>query len=209
MAHQPQTKGIQKQRTIMYLQNISAEELNKYSVGGFSGRVVMIDSMESFRRNFHLLKGHNNIFGFDTETKPAFRKGRRNRVALLQLAFDNIAFLFRLNRIGIPGELSALMSDPGIIKAGVAVHEDIRVLQNIKQFEPAGFVELQKLVREYGIENASLKKISAIVLGFRISKSQQVTDWEAPLLSEAQKNYAATDAWVCYNIYRKLTEKDI
>ncbi len=84
------------------------------------------------------------------------------------------------------------------------MHEDIRALQEIARFEPGGFIDLQKLVREYGIESASLKKITAIVLGFRISKSQQVTDWEAPVLTEAQKLYAATDAWVCYRIYSRL-----
>ncbi|MGB4293035.1 MAG: 3'-5' exonuclease [Bacteroidales bacterium] len=188
----------------MYLNNITPEELSNYRVGYFSGRIIVIDSMESFRLHSDLLTGRK-ILGFDTETKPSFRKGRRNRVSLLQLAYDNTALLFRLNKIGMPGELVKLLSDPGIIKVGVAIHDDIRVLQDLKHFNPGGFIDLQKLVKEYGIESAGLKKIAAIVLGFRISKSQQVTDWEAPVLSEAQKVYAATDAWVCYEVYRKLT----
>ena len=188
----------------MYLKNITQEELSQYRIGHFSGKIIVIDRMESVHRYKDLFTCRK-ILGFDTETKPSFRKGRRNRVSLLQFAYDNTAFLFRLNKIGIPDELAKVLSDPEIIKVGVAIHDDIRVLRDLKNFNPAGFVDLQKMVKEYGIESASLKKISAIVLGFRISKSQQVTDWEAPVLSEAQKVYAATDAWVCYEIYKKLT----
>ncbi|MGQ9620500.1 MAG: 3'-5' exonuclease [Bacteroidales bacterium] len=187
----------------MYLKNIAPEELYNCRIESFSGKVIVIDRLKNFSGNIrHLF--NQKILGFDTETKPSFRKGRKNRVSLLQLAFDNTAFLFRLNRIGLPGELVKLLSDPQIVKVGVAVHDDIKILQNITRFEPDGFVDLQKVVREYGIESVSLKKISAIVLGFRISKSQQVTDWEAPFLTDAQKKYAATDAWVCYEIYKKL-----
>ena len=97
------------------------------------------------------------------------------------------------------------MSDSSIIKAGVAIHDDLRFLGRVKKFNPSGFIDLQKFVKNYGIQSSGLKKLAAIVLGFRISKSQQVTDWEASDLSEAQQLYAATDAWVCHEIYRKLT----
>jgi len=87
----------------------------------------------------------------------------------------------------------------------VAVHDDIRFLKSIRKFDPAGFIDLQNLVKNYGIQSSGLKKLTAIILGFRISKRQQVTDWEADTLSEAQQIYAATDAWVCHEIYRRLT----
>lgn len=96
------------------------------------------------------------------------------------------------------------MSDASVIKAGVAVHDDIRFLKGVKKFSPDGFVDLQNFVREYGIQSSGLKKLAAIVLGFRISKRQQITDWESDQLTEAQKIYAATDAWVCHQIYKKL-----
>ena len=96
------------------------------------------------------------------------------------------------------------MSDASVIKAGVAVHDDIRFLKGVKKFSPDGFVDLQNFVKDYGIQSSGLKKLAAIVLGFRISKRQQVTDWEADQLTEAQKIYAATDAWVCHQIYKKL-----
>ena len=104
----------------------------------------------------------------------------------------------------MPPELCDLLSDPGVIKVGVAIHDDIKYLSNVKHFTPSGFIDLQRYVRDFGIECSGLKKLAAIVLGIRISKRQQVTDWEASELTDAQKIYAATDAWVCYEIYDKL-----
>lgn len=187
-----------------FLTNLTSDELASYRLESFPGRVIVIENMENFRRHLPELKGEG-LLGFDTETKPSFRKGKRNRVALLQLAFDNTAFLFRLNRIGLPRELAQILADAMVVKAGVAIHDDIKILRQLSQFEPSGFVDLQKTSKEFGIESSSLKKLAAIILGFRISKSQQVTDWEAPVLSEAQIIYAATDAWVCYEIYLKLS----
>jgi ribonuclease D len=145
------------------------------------------------------------LLGFDTETKPTFKKGRKNKVSLIQLSTGTLACLFRINKLGLPDELIDLLSDPGVIKAGVAVHDDIRFLKGVKKFEPSGFIDLQTFVKDYGIQSSGLKKLAAIVLGFRISKRQQVTDWEANQLTEAQEIYAATDAWVCHQIYKKLT----
>jgi ribonuclease D len=128
---------------------------------------------------------------------------------LLQLANHDLACLFRLNKIGLPDELARLLSDPEVIKAGVAIHDDIRFLTGIRKFDPAAFIDLQPYVKNFGISSSGLKKLCAIILGFRISKRQQVTDWEAAELSEAQQLYAATDAWVCYEIYKNLTELKI
>ena len=145
------------------------------------------------------------MLGFDTESRPSFRRGKKNRISLIQLASGNLACLFRINKIGIPEELISILTDPEVIKAGVAVHDDIRFLKNVKKFDPAGFVDLQTLVKDYGIQSSGLKKLTAIILGFRISKQQQVTNWNAEQLTEAQQLYAATDAWVCREIYKKLT----
>jgi len=186
-----------------YVENISAQELEKYDLSWFKGELVVIEDIVTFKNNFPRLL-NSAVLGFDTETRPSFHKGRNNKVSLIQLATADLACLFRINKIGIPPELAELLADPEIIKAGVAIHDDIRVLKRIKRFEPEGFVDLQKLVREFGIQSSGLKKLSAIILGFRISKRQQVTDWEAAQLSEAQQVYAATDAWVCHQIYTKL-----
>ena len=187
-----------------YKENITVEEIQEYELSWFKGRIVVVDNPETFSRVMPLLK-KEKILGFDTETKPSFRKGHRNKVSLIQLSSGTLACLFRINKIGLPGELTSLLSDPSVIKAGVALHDDLKVLRKISRFNPEGFVDLQKFVRDFGIESSGLKKLTAIVLGFRISKRQQVTDWEAEELSEPQQIYAATDAWVCREIYEKLT----
>jgi ribonuclease D len=187
-----------------YQENITAEELALCELSWFKGEIVLIEDLETFYEVFPRLLG-SELLGFDTETRPTFKKGRKNTVSLIQLSTGDIACLFRINKIGIPEELVKLLSDPAVIKAGVAVHDDIRFLKGVKKFSPDGFIDLQGFVKDYGIQSSGLKKLAAIVLGFRISKRQQVTDWEADKLTEAQQVYAATDAWVCHQIYRKLT----
>ncbi len=186
-----------------YPETISEEDLGKCEISWFRGEIVLIEDMAAFNETFPRLKG-SKVLGFDTETKPSFKKGRKNKVSLIQLANDELACLIRINKVGMPAQLAGLLADENIIKAGVAVHDDIRFLKSVRGFDPLGFVDLQKFVREYGIQVSGLKKLAAIVLGFRISKRQQVTDWEADQLTEAQLVYAATDAWVCHQIYKKL-----
>jgi ribonuclease D len=186
-----------------YSESITPEELEKLELSWFKGEIVVVEDKKSFNETFPKIL-NSEILGFDTETRPSFRKGRKNKVSLIQLANEELACLIRINKVGIPAELSELLADPGIIKAGVAVHDDIQFLKRVKGFNPSGFIDLQKFVRDYGIQSSGLKKLSAIVLGFRISKRQQVTNWEAEQLTEAQQIYAATDAWVCHQIYRKL-----
>ncbi len=186
-----------------YAETITEEELGTFELSWFRGEIVLVEDMKTFNRTFPRLKG-SEVLGFDTETKPSFRKGRKNKVSLIQLANEELACLVRINKIGIPSKLAGLLADEKIIKAGVAVHDDIRFLKSVRGFEPSGFVDLQKFVKDYGIKASGLKKLAAIVLGFRISKRQQVTDWEAEQLSDAQMVYAATDAWVCHQIYKKL-----
>ncbi len=187
-----------------YNPNITAEEIANHELSWFRGEIVLVENFDTFRAVIPRLYG-SNLLGFDTETRPTFRRGQRNKVSLIQLSTDNLAVLFRINKLGLPRELIRLLADPAVIKAGVAIHDDIRFLKGVQKFSPQGFIDLQSFVKEFGIESASLKKLTAIVLGFRISKRQQVTDWEAENLTEAQQIYAATDAWVCHQIYRKLT----
>ncbi|HEX2968748.1 MAG TPA: 3'-5' exonuclease [Bacteroidales bacterium] len=190
----------------IYPETITPEEIAACELSWFKGEIVVVDNMTTFRHVFPRLIG-SPILGFDTETRPNFKKGKKNKVSLLQIANGSLACLFRINKIGIPDELVEILANKEIIKAGVAIHDDIRFLKAIRKFNPEGFVDLQPFVKDFGIKSSGLKKLCAIILGFRISKRQQVTDWEAEELSEAQQLYAATDAWVCYEIYRKLTGK--
>ena len=187
----------------MYKENITVEELAEHELSWFKGEIVLVDNLKTFFEVFPRLLGLD-LLGFDTETRPTFKKGKKNSVSLIQLSTEDLACLFRINKIGIPDELIKLLSDPSVIKAGVAVHDDIRFLSGVRKFTPNGFIDLQNFVKDFGIQSSGLKKLAAIVLGFRISKRQQVTDWEAEQLTEAQEIYAATDAWVCHQIYRKL-----
>jgi ribonuclease D len=125
-------------------------------------------------------------------------------VALLQLSGPEKAFLFRVNSIGMHRRLCNLLANPKIIKVGAAIHDDIRGLQRKHEFTPGAFVDLQKIVWEWGIRDKSVKKMAAIILGIRISKTQQLSNWEAESLTEAQCKYAATDAWVCREMYIHL-----
>ena len=187
-----------------YQENISVEELSEKELSWFKGEIVTVEDISTFHEVFPRLLGEE-LLGFDTETRPTFKKGRKNKVSLIQLSTGTLACLFRINKLGFPDELIDLLADPDVVKAGVAVHDDIRFLKGVKKFEPSGFVDLQNFVKDFGIQSSGLKKLAAIVLGFRISKRQQVTDWEAQKLTEAQEIYAATDAWVCHQIYNKLT----
>ena len=187
----------------MYKENITVEELAEHELSWFKGEIVLVDNLKTFYEVFPKLL-RTDLLGFDTETRPTFRKGRKNAVSLIQLSTEDLACLFRINKIGIPDELADLLSDPSVIKTGVAVHDDIKFLKSVRKFNSEGFVDLQTLVKDFGIQSSGLKKLTAIVLGFRISKRQQVTDWEAEQLTEAQQIYAATDAWVCHQIYKKL-----
>ena len=190
-----------------FQESVSKDELNSLEYISFGGNIFLIDTIEKFYDALPLLRKHK-LLGFDTETKPSFRRGTTHKVALLQLSSNDEAFLFRLNAIGLPEELAEILSNPQVIKTGAAIHDDIKLLQIRGKFQPAGFIELQMLVRKYGIKDFGLKKMAAIVLGFKISKRQQVTNWDAKSLTDLQIIYAATDAWICYRIYRTLVHND-
>ncbi len=189
----------------MFQEEISKDEILELPLKKFEGDVVVIDSEKGLKEIIRELKTYSYL-GFDTETKPNFKKGisNNNSVALLQLSTLDKAYLFRLNMIGLPKDLTDILADENIIKIGVAVKEDIKGLQNISNFEPNGFLDLQTYVKAFGIKNSSLKKITAIILNFRISKSQQLSNWESNPLKDKQIRYAATDAWVCLKIYEML-----
>ncbi len=189
-----------------FKKTITDEELSELPLSVFEGKIHLIEKVEEFTAAVNYLK-KQPILGFDTETRPAFKKGQSHQVALLQLSTADEAFLFRTNMIGLSPGLIKILSSPGILKIGVAIRDDIKILQKITPFKPGGFIELQEMVKLYGIENFSLKKLAAIIHGVRISKSQRLTNWEAPVLTEQQQVYAATDAWISYKIYIGLTQK--
>ena len=193
----------------MYKISILPEEIEKMPLGSFPGKITVIDKNGiDFVRAIAYL-GTQKIIGFDTETRPVFSPGQRhNHVALLQLSGAEKAYLFRVGSMGMRKLLCAVLSNPRILKVGAAVHDDVRGLQYYRKFEERGFVDLQKIAYEWGIRDKSVKKLAANILGVRISKSQQLSNWEADELSAAQQMYAATDAWVCREMYLKLLQSE-
>jgi ribonuclease D len=193
----------------MFIESIDPEQLKQLEFASFQGKIQVIDSIGfEFNKAISYLRAQK-VIGFDTETRPCFSQDQpRYGVALLQLSGPGKAFLFRVNKIGMHRRLCRLLADKNIIKVGAAIHDDIRGLQKLNGFEPGGFVDLQKIVWEWGIRDKSVKKMSAIILGFRISKTQQLSNWEAEKLSEQQCRYAATDAWVCREMYLKLLKSE-
>lgn len=167
--------------------------------------VTVIDSVAKARIALRALRKCTHI-GFDTETRPSFRRGHMNKVALLQLSSGPHCYLFRLNMPGIFDAAKPLLEDPEIIKIGLSVHDDYNALRRRGEINPAGFLDLQDYARTFHIEDISLQKIYAIVFGERISKAQRLTNWEAARLTEAQQIYAAIDAWACLKLYRYMRE---
>ncbi|MGE0089247.1 MAG: 3'-5' exonuclease [Bacteroidales bacterium] len=190
----------------MFAEEITNEEIKNLPLVQFTGKIFIVDSPQKVELFTELIK-NQPIIGIDTETKPSFKKGAKNPVSLLQIATLNQAFLFRINLIGLPDSVIPLFENPDIKKIGLALKDDINILKQIKHFNPAGFIDLQHYVKAFGIKSTSLKKIMAIIFGQRISKSQQVTNWDRPELTEAQQVYAATDAWACFQIYKELNNQ--
>lgn len=169
----------------------------------FRGKIVLVDNVSDAKKAVNYLT-RQPILGIDTETRPSFKKGVTYKVALLQVSTHNICFLFRLCKMGLPSVLTGLLSDKKGLKVGLSLKDDFHALHGRGDYKMGRYIDLQDYVRQFGIMDMSLQKLYANVLGRRISKSQQLTNWEADELTEKQKYYAATDAWACLRLYEKL-----
>ncbi|WP_274957676.1 3'-5' exonuclease [Millionella massiliensis] len=187
----------------MYQPTITNDEINLMPVAHFPGRVIVVDSEETMREAEAVLQGQT-LVGYDTETRPSFQKGLKYGMALVQISTADTALLFRVKQVPLSESIRAMLSSPEVIKVGAAIRDDIRGMHQVAEFQPAGFVDLQALVKRWGIEELSVKKMAAIVLGVKVSKAQRLTNWEAVRLTEPQQDYAALDAWVCREIYLRL-----
>jgi ribonuclease D len=185
--------------------NISPEEINNLPLKTFEGKTVVVSDATQLPKAIKEIEKYD-VVGFDTETRPSFKRGQVYQVALLQLAVPKKAFLIRINHTGIPDDIKRLFENENIIKAGVGIRDDIKALQKLKPFEPGGFHDLSLLAKQAGLQVESVKKLTALLLGFRISKSAQTSNWEAITFTQKQIEYAATDAWVCLELYQKLKQ---
>ena len=185
------------------LSKIDKEQIADLPRVVFPGRTEVIVSESATERAVKFLM-KQPLLGFDTETRPSFKKGLQYKVSLLQVCGGDVCFLFRLNRIDLPDCLIKLLSDRRIKKIGLSWHDDLHGLLARKQFKPGTFIDLQDMAAQMGIEDKSLQKLYANILGGKISKGQQLSNWEADSLTEAQMQYAATDAWACIQLYKEM-----
>lgn len=186
-----------------FAESISNEEVALLPVARFGGRICVVDDEESLEKACAYLS-EQSVLGFDTETRPSFKAGAMNRVALLQLSTCDRCYLIRLCCVKLPQRLLSILERSDIVKIGADVAGDIRSLSRVRRFKPRGFIDLQTEVAKFGIADRSLRKMSGIVLGQRVSKAQRLSNWEAQTLTDRQRMYAATDAWVCLKIYDAL-----
>lgn len=189
-----------------YNAHIDKNEISAMPTVAFEGRIITIDTPQAVDQAIIALSKETSV-GIDTETRPSFRKGVQHDVSLIQLSTLDTCFLIRLNRTGMPASLVAFLENKDIAKIGLSLHDDYQGLCKRRKFKAGNFIDLQKEVGKYGIEEMSLQKIFAIMFSGRISKSQQLTNWENDVLTDKQKLYAATDAWACLKIYNELNQR--
>ena len=199
--NEDQLSGIEELRI-----SITAEEINNLPLRTFEGKTFVVSNPDQLSKIVREIESHE-VVGFDTETRPSFKKGQMYQVSLLQLAIPDKVFLIRLNHTGVTEELAGLFSNSRIIKAGVGIRDDLKALQKLRPFEPVNCYDLSTLAKEAGLQVESVKKLTALLLGFRISKSAQTSNWEVTTFTQKQIEYAATDAWVCLMLYHKLKPK--
>lgn len=186
---------------------ITKEELSGLVQEKFTGRIIVIQTLDEALKATSYLCGFSAI-GFDTETRPAFKKGVSHQIALMQLSTEDTCFLFRLNLIGLPDCLAEILVNPAIKKIGLSLKDDFTAIHKRKPLAPVNFIDLQSFIQDYGIDDMGLQRIYGILFGKRISKGQRLSNWEADVLSEAQKLYAALDAWACLRIFNELKNRE-
>ena len=190
----------------MFNSKITKEEVNQLPLISFTGKITIVDNMETVQPAIQELR-KAEVVGIDTETRPAFTRGTHHKVSLVQISTTDHCYLFRLNKIDFPPELADFLADEKVKKIGLALRDDFNGLIKQRNFKPTNFIDLQSIVKSNGILELGLQKISAIIFHAKISKSQRLTNWENPELTESQKIYAATDAWASLMIYLELKKK--
>lgn len=185
--------------------SIAKEAVAKLPVVTYPGEITIINSRVDAEKALRFLSTLP-IVGLDTETRPNFRRGHLNKVALVQIYAPSRCFLFRINQFGLIPQMVEFLESESTIKVGLSLQDDFRNLNKISRFEPKAYIDLQQYVNSFHIRDNSLQRIYAIIFGKRISKSQRLTNWEADKLTERQQIYASIDAWACFQLYQHLSK---
>ena len=187
---------------------ISKAEINELPLIAWEGEIQILESAEEMEAAASTLANESHL-GFDTETRPSFKKGDYYPPALIQLATEHCVYLFRISETETFDPLLPILESPDILKTGVAIKDDVKELRAMEDFTPNGFVEIADITVKLGYENRGLRALAGLLLQGRISKAAQVTNWARPKLDNKQVRYAATDAWISREIYRQaVTERD-
>lgn len=195
-----QHSGMETKRLFIKTDKAFIADLPRFT---FQGKIVVVQSAGEAARAVRMLRRERET-GIDTETRPVFRKGEVHKVALLQVSTESVCFLFRLCQTGLTPEMLSFLSDPGILKVGLSLSDDLHMLRQRADLDPANWLDLQNYVAEMGIEDRGLQRLYANVFRMRLAKRAQRSNWEADVLTDAQKVYAATDAYTCLQLYHEL-----
>lgn len=179
------------------------EDIPKLPSVGFTGRIIVVMTANEAKKAVDYLLSQD-VLGVDTETRPSFRKGENYQVSLLQVSSREICFLFRLNLMGMPPAVIRLLENKEVPMVGLSWHDDLTMLRRRANFEPGRFIDIQDMVGDLGIVDLSLQKLYANLFHQRISKRQRLSNWNADVLNDKQKLYAATDAWACIKLYDEI-----
>ncbi|MDN0022571.1 3'-5' exonuclease [Prevotella lascolaii] len=182
---------------------LDKEYIKDLPLVSFPGKIITVNSEREADKAVPFLLS-KDILGVDTETRPSFKKGQQHKVSLLQVATEDICFLFRLNYIGMVTPVISLLSNTDVPMVGLSWHDDLAALQKRMEFKPGLFIDIQDIIGDIGIEDKSLQKLYANIFKQKISKRQRLTNWDADVLSDKQMSYAATDAWACVRLYKEI-----
>ncbi len=193
---------------MMFPKHITKEEINELPLRKYEGRIVLVTDPDRQEEVFEELREHA-VVGFDTEARPAFKRGVHYDTSLIQLSVPSKTYLIRLNYTGISSAFTDFFANPLIKKVGISIKDDLKDLRKLCSkhhlvFSPDNVLDLNDAAKRLDVHHAGVRKLTGIFLGFRVSKAQQTSNWENPKLTEPQMRYAATDAWVCLEIYQRL-----
>ncbi len=186
---------------------VTRDIINELRPIEFDGPIYVVNNEETAEYAFNRLKGAKCV-GFDTESRPAFLKGQKFPVSIVQISLEDEAFIFQLKTYNLSNELVSILADDSVTKVGIGVKDDIKKLQDIKQFEPSNFVDLSDVAKSHNIKQSGARALTALFMGRRLIKSSQKTNWAKVDLTERQLRYAATDAWICLQIMPKLERSE-
>ena len=204
----PEQNRHRKTPEVQFPLTISKEEINRLPLLQYTGEIRLVKTGDELASALMELR-RESLLGFDTETRPAFRKGESHPPSLLQLAGENAVYLIQLNQLNSRQDLDRIYTDGRIVKAGIAIRDDIRKLHDISPFKPRGFFEISDITQSLGIINTGLRSLAALFLRCRISKGAQITNWSRRNLTSAQIRYAATDAWISRRLYLFFKQRDL